>query len=537
LIMSSVPLIDDQITVLGARPLGAVFPKLTHSLKLDTRGSRNMAPSAPRVFISYSHDSLEHARRVMGLAERLRKDGVDAQLDQYVAGTPARGWPRWMEDQLDSSEFVLVICTQTYRQRFLGREEPDKGKGAVWEGSLITLELYHTRSDTNKFVPVLFDRQDEPFIPRPLSGHTHYLLSSEDNYAKLYAFLTGQAGVLPGKLGPLKTRAREAVEPLTFGGPGEETPAAGKLDGVLDRPSRYLPQETDSDELRSSGSRPSSEGALSQERWREIALYGVISLISFLCGVVLLGLMILNADLLGRLGLTGNLYYLVLLPMGLAAAGFLFGVLRSYARYRGKQLGGMLELSGPIVAFLLVVILGFVLVKPITTFPMTVYVHGEASRQDIVLRNSGYVLLDLGGDRRRQPIGADGQAYFHEIPANFLGQEVPISVDSDAFEVIETKQKLRLDGSSIYLPVQRKAGHLSGWVKDEKGNPVPGATVNIAGLSKVTDSAGYFEFDIPGHQMQGELQLEALALGYAPVNLNSVVPGGNPLTIQLQRTP
>ena len=161
-----------------------------------------MVPSAPRVFISYSHDSLEHARRVMGLAERLRKDGVDAQLDQYVAGTPARGWPRWMEDQLDSSEFVLVICTETYCQRFLGREEPDKGKGADWEGSLITSELYHTRSDTNKFVPVLFDRQDEPFIPRPLSGHTHYLLSSEDNYAKLYAFLTGQAGVLPGKLGP-----------------------------------------------------------------------------------------------------------------------------------------------------------------------------------------------------------------------------------------------------------------------------------------------------------------------------------------------
>jgi hypothetical protein len=110
-------------------------------------------------------------------------------------------------------------------------------------------------------------------------------------------------------------------------------------------------------------------------------------------------------------------------------------------------------------------------------------------------------------------------------------------VDSDAFEVNDAKQKLRLDGGSIYLPLQRKAGHLSGWVKDEKGNPVPGATVNIAGLSKVTDSAGHFEFTIPGHQMQGELQLEALAPGYAPVNLNSVVPGGNPLTIQLQRTP
>jgi hypothetical protein len=297
-----------------------------------------------------------------------------------------------------------------------GREEPDKGKGAKWEGSLITLELYHTRSDTNKFVPVLFDRQDEPFIPRPLSGHTHYLLSSEDNYAKLHAFLTCQAGVVPGKLGALKPRAREAVEPLTFAGRGEETPSAGKLDGVLDRPSRDLPRETDSDALGSSGSRPSREGTSSQERWREIALYGVISLISFLCGIVLLGLLIWNANLLASLGLTGNLYYLVLLPMGLAAAGFLFGVVRSYARYSDKQLGGMLELGGPIVAFLLIVILGFVLVKPVTTFPLTVYVHGKDGPQDLVLRNSGDVLLDLGLDRRRQPIGSEDRPTFPRSP-------------------------------------------------------------------------------------------------------------------------
>ena len=172
-----------------------------------------------RVFITYSHDSPEHRHRVLALAERLRKDGVDAQLDQYVAGTPAKGWPRWMEDRLEWAQFVLVICTETYQRRFLGREERDKGKGADWEGSLITLEMYHARSDTSKFVPVLFDPEDKRFIPGQLSGHTYYLLSSEDNYAKLYAFLTGQAGVVPGKLGQLKTRAREAVEPLTFDGP------------------------------------------------------------------------------------------------------------------------------------------------------------------------------------------------------------------------------------------------------------------------------------------------------------------------------
>jgi hypothetical protein len=144
-----------------------------------------MASEPPKALISYSHDSPQHARRVLALAERLRKDGVDAQLDQYVAGTPPRGWPRWMEDQLDSAQFVLVVCTETYHRCFHGREEPNKGKGADWEGSSIILELYNARSDTSKFVPVLFEPQDERFIPRP----HRYLLISEDKYAKLYDFL------------------------------------------------------------------------------------------------------------------------------------------------------------------------------------------------------------------------------------------------------------------------------------------------------------------------------------------------------------
>jgi hypothetical protein len=208
-----------------------------------------------RVFISYSHDSIEHARRVLELAERLRQDGVDAQLDQYVAGTPSRGWPRWMEDKLESAQFVLVICTDTYYRRFLGHEEPNKGKGVGWEGSLVTLELYHALSDTSKFVPVIFHAQDERFIPRPLSGHTHYLLNSEDNYAKLYAFLTGQAGVVPRKLGPLKTLARELVEPLTFGGSVEETPPAAELDRLPD----YARPKIGSEALRDSQSAPAGE--------------------------------------------------------------------------------------------------------------------------------------------------------------------------------------------------------------------------------------------------------------------------------------
>lgn len=38
----------------------------------------------PIIFISYSHDSDEHRDTVLGLAQRLRKDGIDAQLDRNV---------------------------------------------------------------------------------------------------------------------------------------------------------------------------------------------------------------------------------------------------------------------------------------------------------------------------------------------------------------------------------------------------------------------------------------------------------------------
>jgi hypothetical protein len=533
--MSAVQLTDDQITALRELPLDGLSPELTQPFQSDKRRVRNMASSPPRVFISYSHDSTEHKELVLRFAQRLRKDGIDAQIDQFVGGRPREGWPRWMLDKLDWAEFVLLICTETYYRRFRGHEEPGKGRGVDWEGQLITLQIYNAKSHTTKFVPVIFDSQDREFIPEPLSDHV-YCLDSQESYQELYVFLTGQAGVPLPELGTIKKLSSKEVEPLTFGGPGEKASPVRKLDGVVDRPSRYPPRETDLTVLKSKGP-PSGEGVLGQERWREIVLYGVISLISFLCGVVLLGLMIWKADLLARLGLTGNFYYLVLLPMGLAAAGFLFGVLQSFARYRGKQLGGVLELGGPIgpiVGFALVVIGGFALVPSVATFPLTVYVHGAGGPQDLVLRNSGDVLLDFGLDRRRQPIGAEGQAYFPAIPPTFRGQEVLIGVESAAFGLSDPKQKYRLNGSSIYLSVQKKAGHLSGRVQDDNGNPIPGATIHVAGLSKVTDSAGHFEFVIPGDRLRPSFDLVAEAAGYSPRHYEAI-PNANELVIALAR--
>lgn len=177
--------------------------------------------SEKKVFISYSHDSDEHRERVLELSERLRMDGVETLLDQYVNGAPPQGWPHWMLDQLDAADSVIVVCTEAYYRRFRGKEEPGKGRGVAWEGAHITQEMYATRNKRLKFVPVFLSAANENWIPEPLRAGNYYTLTSETEYRSLYDFLLGQAGVEPQPVGKPKTKPRRKAGAMTF---DESTP-------------------------------------------------------------------------------------------------------------------------------------------------------------------------------------------------------------------------------------------------------------------------------------------------------------------------
>src|ERR1035438_8783114 len=63
-------------------------------------------------------------------------------------------------------------------------------------------------------------------------------------------------------------------------------------------------------------------------------------------------------------GAQGQIFYLLLIPWALSCAAFLFGAMKSYARFTYKHLGNFLELGGPVVLFCLVLVGGFKLVPP-----------------------------------------------------------------------------------------------------------------------------------------------------------------------------
>lgn len=60
-------------------------------------------------------------------------DGVEAWIDQYMP-VPPEGRPRWMQQQISLSTFVILVCTPTFRRRFEGTESPGIGHGGDMGG-------------------------------------------------------------------------------------------------------------------------------------------------------------------------------------------------------------------------------------------------------------------------------------------------------------------------------------------------------------------------------------------------------------------
>jgi len=158
---------------------------------------------SPTVFISYTHDSPEHADRVLALADRLINEGVNCILDQYEK-SPPEGWPMWMDRHIKNSEFVIMICTETYYRRVMGEEEPGTGLGVKWEGKLIYQHIYKTDAKNTRFIPVLFKTGKVEHIPTPLQDATHYGVDTAQGYEDLYRRLTDQPRTKKPKLGKLK---------------------------------------------------------------------------------------------------------------------------------------------------------------------------------------------------------------------------------------------------------------------------------------------------------------------------------------------
>ena len=181
-----------------------------------------MRDSPPRVFISYAQESDEHSAWVLALAHKLAAWGIEPVIDRFC-DWPERGWRTWMSERIEAADWVLVICTAEYLQRFEGKAPADTGRGVRWESQHITQKLYDHKFSNKHFVPVLPPGEGEASIPFPLRDYRKFCLDAD--FEDLYRLLTDQ----PATPAPVTGKLRR-LPPLTVPALNEDAapPAAGQ---------------------------------------------------------------------------------------------------------------------------------------------------------------------------------------------------------------------------------------------------------------------------------------------------------------------
>lgn len=133
----------------------------------------------PKAFISYAWDGESHRSWVRELAIRLRRDGVEAILDQWEA-VPGDLLPAFMETQVRDSDFVLIICTAKYKLKSEARIG-----GVGYEGDVMTGEVF-TGVSRRKFVPILCSGDWSRTAPGWLAGAYYIDLTGDPWRAAAY---------------------------------------------------------------------------------------------------------------------------------------------------------------------------------------------------------------------------------------------------------------------------------------------------------------------------------------------------------------
>ncbi len=154
----------------------------------------------PKVFISYAHTTESFADKILDFSNMLRtEEYIDANIDQYEENPP-QGWPRWMEEQIRLSDFVLIVCTSAYLEK-VNSYSTQQGKGVNWEVSMIYQSLYQGCCNNSKFIPILFDGSSENDILLPLQGSTFYHVENPKELKKLCNRLKGIPNTVKPALG------------------------------------------------------------------------------------------------------------------------------------------------------------------------------------------------------------------------------------------------------------------------------------------------------------------------------------------------
>jgi hypothetical protein len=271
-----------------------------------------------------------------------------------------------------------------------------------------------------------------------------------------------------------------------------------------------------------------SSNTISKMTW--IYISGAAFFVFFLLAIF----MIFSASTISSFGITKSFYYILLIPVGLCSAAFLFGALHSYARYTGDTSIGKLELSGPVVIFCLVVAGGFYFAEPESSFLLTIRLQNPDRPNELI--NKGSILIDLDNQRIKREIGENGESLFAGISSRFTGKEIRIYPEIPGYKAIDNNPVKIPSDHVIYFSINEQVDTtlVRGTLVDPDGNPVENVLLDFeSGLAAgKTDENGKFKIYVPSAP-GASLLLMATLNGKTLYRNYVTIPESNSLTIKI----
>jgi SEFIR domain-containing protein len=164
-----------------------------------------MSADAPKVFVSYAHESAEHEAQVLEFATFLRGVGVAADLDVW-SDHQRQDWYSWAIREMTAANFVVVVASARYRAVGDGSGPAGENRGVQSEAALLREQVYADRATwLAKVLPVLLPGHTTDEIPLFLQPH------SASNYPVPSFDVAGAGNLLR----------------VIFGKPGHPAPAVG----------------------------------------------------------------------------------------------------------------------------------------------------------------------------------------------------------------------------------------------------------------------------------------------------------------------
>lgn len=137
----------------------------------------------PKVFISYAWGTEDYQQKVLAFASELKSHRVDVVLDKWHL-QPGQDVYNFMEKSVKDPEinFVLILCDKNYAEKANDR------KGGVGTETLIISQQVYEDAEQEKFIPVVFERDEKGRICKPLyiNSRYHFDLSIAEKYADEY---------------------------------------------------------------------------------------------------------------------------------------------------------------------------------------------------------------------------------------------------------------------------------------------------------------------------------------------------------------